>query len=287
MANLKEIKRRIGSVKKTRQITSAMKLVAGAKLRKATEAATRAKPYQEHLAQVLGRVAGAADDLDEPLLKSPESVSRVLLVVLSTDRGLCGAFNNLLLRRTRDWIEAKQADGIEVECLVYGRKASDFFKYNRLESIDQVLNYAKSDKMEIVRDLTSRMRVGFTSGQYDEVWFISNVFVNTLVQTPTFSRVLPLTLEASEADHDGGQYEFEPEAETIVTRLLPLMLRTVVLQKFLETDAGEQAARMTAMDNATSNASDLIDQLTLDYNRARQAAITTEIIEIVSGAEAL
>ena len=287
MANLKEIKRRIGSVKKTRQITSAMKLVAGAKLRKATEAATRAKPYQEHLAEVLGRVAAAADDLDEPLLKTPESVSRVLLVVLSTDRGLCGAFNNLLLRRTRDWVEAKQADGIEVDCIVYGRKASDFFKYKKLESIDQVLNYAKSPKMELVRDLTARMRVGFTTGEYDEVWFISNVFVNTLVQTPTFARVLPLTLDADSGADEGGQYEFEPEAETIVSRLLPLMLRTVVLQKFLETDAGEQAARMTAMDNATRNASDLIDSLTLQYNRARQAAITTEITEIVSGAEAL
>lgn len=291
MANLKEIKRRIGTVKKTKQITSAMKLVAGAKLARATAAATGAKPYQEQLAGVLSRVAAYADGGEEPLLSSKPEVKKILVAVLTSDRGLCGGFNNTLLRRTMDWLEQQDARGATYDIVVYGRKGKAFLAYRKVAVADEVLNYGKQDKMELVRDLSDRMVSGFVSEDgYDEVYLVFNSFVNVLTQKPTFKRVLPLVIEAGEEDSsagDLGEMEFEPDATTLLGRLLPLFLRTLVLQAFLETEAGEQAARMTAMDNATRNAGDLVDALTLEYNRARQAAITKELIEIVSGAEAL
>jgi len=296
MANLKEIRNRIGSVKKTKQITSAMKLVAGAKLRRATERALAARPYRNQLEAVLKRVAGAAgEDLDEPLLKSREQVKRVLVVMLTSDRGLCGPFNNTLLRNAWDWIAEKRAQGVEVDVRVYGRKGQAFFRRMREETADQVVDYSRTAKMDLVRPLTGSMVAGFVDGQYDEVWLVYNKFVSVLVQRPTYDRILPLKVEAEQAEVgapptvDGTplDYRFEPAAPEIVGALLPLFLQTLVLGAFLETEAGFFAAQMTAMDNATKNAGDLIDRLTLSYNRARQAAITKEIIEIVSGAAAL
>ena len=200
MANLKEIKRRIGSVKKTRQITSAMKLVAGAKLARATAAATGAKPYQEQLAGVLSRVAENADSSREPLLQQPDEVKKVLAAVLTSDRGLCGGFNNTMLRRLMDWLEAKEAEGVEVDIIVYGRKGKAFLSYREIPTIDEVLNYAKTDKMDLARDLSDRMVSGFTDGDYDQVFIVYNTFVNTLTQKPTFKQVLPLEIDTGAAE---------------------------------------------------------------------------------------
>jgi F-type H+-transporting ATPase subunit gamma len=297
MPNLKEIRNRIGSVKKTKQITSAMKLVAGAKLRKATERAFSARPYRSQLEAVLKRVAAAAgDDLEEPLLKSRDEVKRVLVVLLTSDRGLCGPFNNTLLRNAWDWIGDQRSRGIQVDVRVYGRKGQAFFRRTKEQVVDQVTDYARTPKMELVRPLTGAMVAGFVDGQYDEVWLVYNKFVSVMVQRPTYDRVLPLSVQAEAAapgvevsagDAAAADYRFEPAAPEIVGALLPLYLQTLILGAFLETEAGFFAAQMTAMDNATKNASDLIDRLTLSYNRARQAAITKEIIEIVSGAAAL
>ncbi len=297
MANLKDIRGRISSVKKTRQITSAMKLVAGAKLKRATEHAAAARPYREQLEAVLRRVASAAgEDLDEPLLQAPEEVRRVLVVVLTSDRGLCGPFNNNLLRKTAEWLtDQRLGDDIEVELRVFGRKGEGFFKRSRWGLAHAVTDYARTPKMELVAPLTRLMVSGFVDGEYDEVYLVYNRFVSALSQTPTFDRVLPLSVDEDGEPKEGegapaaavGDYRYEPAVDEILGALLPLYLQTLVLGAFLETEAGEHAARMTAMDSATRNASDLIDQLTLDYNRARQAAITTEIIEIVSGAAAL
>lgn len=284
MANLKDIKRRITSVKKTRQITSAMKLVAGAKLRKATENAVSARPYQQQLSEVLSRVAAKAGaEVSDPLLEQRATVNKTLIFVLTSDRGLCGPFNNTLLRRTIDFLSDKG----DVDVVVYGRKGSDFCKSRKIEMLDAVIGYGTTPVMELVRNVCDRAVTGFGDGTYDEVYLVSNDFVNVITQVPTFSRLLPMEVAAAEGGGDGPDYDYEPSAQEVLARLLPLFLRTKVLQAFLETEAGQHAARMTAMDNATRNASDLIDKLTLDYNRARQAAITTEIIEIVSGAQAL
>ena len=288
MANLKDIKTRIGSVKKTKQITSAMKLVAGAKLKRATDAATGAQPYQEQLAEVLKRVAATAgSDIEEPLLQSHETVSKILLVVIASDRGLCGGFNNNLMRKTHDWIGRKQEEGLTVELAIFGRKAMDFLKVRKYDASNATTDWGKVAKMEIVRPIADKMVSGFIDEDYNEVYVASNKFVSTLVQEPTFDRMLPFVVEDTEGADAGGSHRYEPDAEQILATLLPLYIRTLILQKFLETEAGFYAAQMTAMDNATRNASDLIDSLTLDYNRARQAAITTELIEIVSGASAL
>ncbi len=291
MPNLKDIRNRIGAVKKTKQITSAMKLVAGAKLRKATERALAARPYREQLEAVLRRVSAAAgDDLDDPLLQGRSEVKRVMVVVLTSDRGLCGPFNNTLLRNTSSWLEDKLEQGIGITLRVFGRKGQGFLRRSRFELTDTVVDYGRTPKMELVRPLTASMVADFVDGEVDEVYLVYNRFVSALVQKPTYERILPLSVEPGQGDTPEASsldYRFEPEASEILGALLPLYLQNLVLSAFLETEAGEFAARMTAMDSATRNASDLIDQLSLDYNRARQAAITTEIIEIVSGAAAL
>lgn len=288
MPSLKDIKTRITSVKKTKQITAAMKLVAGAKLKRATDAATGAQPYQQQLAEVLKRVAASAgSDIEEPLLEAHESVRSILLVVISSDRGLCGGFNNNLLRRVVDFVQAKRAEGIEVETYLVGRKAVDFLRARGVKPDTRVTDWSKLDKMDVVRPIGDKMVSGYIDENYDEVYIASNKFVSTLVQTPTFDRMLPFAVEGDEGSAAGGDHRYEPGAEEILGNLLPLYIRTLVLQKVLETEAGFYAAQMTAMDNATRNAGDLIDSLTLEFNRARQAAITTELIEIVSGAAAL
>jgi F-type H+-transporting ATPase subunit gamma len=288
VANLKDIKTRIASVKKTRQITSAMKLVAAAKLRGATERAVAAKPYKEKLAGVLHRVAGAAGgDVSDPLLEMPDSVRKILVVVLTSDRGLCGGFNNNLMRQTQRWLDKKAEEGVECDVSIYGRKGRDFCKAKKVPVAEEHLDYSKQVRMEVVRELNHDLVAGYRDGVYDEVYVVYNVFKNAITQIPTFAKLLPMQVEDAGDDTASVNYLYEPGPETLLKTLLPLYLQTLVLQAFLETEAGELAARMTAMDNATRNASDLIGSLTLEYNRARQAAITTEIIEIVSGAEAL
>jgi F-type H+-transporting ATPase subunit gamma len=292
MPNLRDIRTRIQSVIKTRQITQAMKLVAAAKLRGATDRALAAQPYQGTLRAVLGRVSsgqGGGDD-QNPLLRTPEQVKKVLLVLYTSDRGLCGGFNNVLMRRSLTWMAERRADGVEIEVRVFGRKGRDFCNVRQIKPTDAVLDYARTPKMELVRPIADTAVRGFVEGEYDEVWVGYNLFKSAATQIPTFSRVLPLALDGQGDGADGGEsadYLYEPGAGQLLDSLLPLYLRTLFLQAFLDTEAGEFAARMMAMDAATRNAGELIKTLTLQYNRARQAAITTEITEIVSGAEAL
>ena len=289
MPNLKDIKRRIDSVKKTRQITSAMKLVAGAKLRKATERAFAARPYRDKLEATLSRVAANAGEAVDPLLAAPKEVKRIRVVVLTSDRGLCGSFNNAMLRRTHLWLEDRKLEGVDVQLKVFGRKGVDFLKARGFDTSEAVIHYAKTPKMDLVRPICDESVVEFLDGEKDEVWLFFNQFKSAIAQVPTFQRILPMEVAVPDDPDSLGmaEFEYEPGPVDVLRALLPLYLRTVVLQAFFENEAGEHAARMTAMDNATRNASDLIDALTLQFNRARQAAITTEITEIVSGAEAL
>lgn len=290
MASLRDIRNRIGSVKNTRQITSAMKMVSAAKLRRATEAATSARPYQERLAATLRRVAAAAGEVEEPLLMQKADVKRVLLVQITSDRGLCGGFNGTLNRRTEDWIRQQKAQGRVVHLRTYGKKARDYWKA-RGQAIDEARTDVNASKYSAeTTALAATLTDAFLSeGGFDEVYLGYNKFKSTLTQVPTFTKILPIAIEAGETGPSAvaTDYLYEPQGREILGALLPLYFRTVLLQAFLENEAGEHAARMTAMDNATRNATDLIKALTLDYNRGRQAAITKELIEIVSGAEAL
>lgn len=288
MANLRDIKRRIGSVKNTRQITKAMKMVAGAKLRRAQERAEQARPYADSLNRVLGRVAASAgDDVQHPLLTSHDSVSTVLVVVVGSDRGLCGSFNNAMFRKAVYFCEDLEAKGYTVKLRTYGKKAKGYFKGRSWEIVESEIDLHPDRYVAIAQQLATDLTAEFKNGTYQEIYLAYNRFQSVMTQEPTFPRALPLTIEGGEADQAGADYSYEPDGQQLINTLLPLQLQTTLLQAILETEAGEHASRMTAMDNATRNASDLIDSLTLEYNRARQAAITTEIIEIVSGAEAL
>jgi F-type H+-transporting ATPase subunit gamma len=216
-----------------------------------------------------------------------ESIKRVRLVVLTSDRGLCGPFNNQLLRRTVDWLDERKAEGVEVEVHVYGRKGRDFLNSRKVAIAQTVLDLSQKDRLELVREIADAGVAAFAAGEVDQVVVAYNKFVNTLTQRPTFSQVVPVSVPAGSGEDALVDYLYEPGPAALFANLLPLYLRTQILQSVLETEAGEHAARMAAMDSATKNANDLINRLTLVYNRARQAAITTEITEIVSGAEAL
>ena len=289
MATLRDIRTRIASVKSTRQITSAMKMVAAAKLRRATEAATSARPFQETLTTTIKRVAGGAGDIEHPLLTSRAEVKNVVVVVVGSDRGLCAGFNSNRDRRVEDFIKTLKSQGKTVSIRTFGKKARDFLKNRGMES-ENLNGITNAIYQETASALADKLTTGFEAGEFDEAYLCFNKFKSVLTQEPTTLKVLPLSIEAAA---DGGattasvDYKYEPDGASILGTLLPLYLKTILLQSFLETEAGEHASRMTAMDSATRNASDLIDRLTIEYNRSRQAAITKELIEIISGAEAL
>ena len=289
MASLQDIRRRIKSVKSTRQITRAMKLVSGAKLKRATDAASAAKPYQETLTKVLERVVAGAGDVSHPLLEVPKNDTDVLVVLLTSDRGLCGGFNGNLSRSTFNQIKDLRAQGKNVRLLCYGKKGREFFKSRGVEIVGSVVDNKPETYGELANALATRLVDEMGQHSFSACYLAFNEFQSVMTQEPRFDQVLPMKLEQADdhSGHTGGEYNYEPSGGEILGGLLPKALRTRLLQAFLETQAGEQAARMTAMDNATRNASELIDSLTLQFNRARQAAITTELTEIVSGAEAL
>ena len=286
MATLRDIRTRIASVKSTRQITSAMKMVAAAKLRRATEAATSARPYQETLTTTIKRVAGGAGDIEHVLLTSRPVVKNVCVVVVGTDRGLCAGFNSNRDRKVEEFVKGLRADGKVVSTRTYGKKARDFLKNRGIDSVNQN-GITNAVYQATASELAESLTAGFQAGEFDEAYLCFNKFKSTLTQEPTILKVLPLSIEAAPGDAASVDYKYEPDGASILGTLLPLYLKTILLQSFLETEAGEHASRMTAMDSATRNASDLIDRLTIEYNRSRQAAITKELIEIISGAEAL
>jgi F-type H+-transporting ATPase subunit gamma len=286
MPSLRDIRSRIGSVKNTRQITRAMKLVAGAKLARATGAATAAKPYKETLGRVLGRVVAAAGEVEHPLLTVPDNKDDVLVVLLTTDRGLCGGFNASICRATFERIEELKSKGKNVTLWCYGKKGRQFFQNRGIKAAESVEDLDPRQYGVLADSLGRKLVEGLLSNRYSAAYLSYNEYRSVIAQKPRFDQALPMKLggEAGAATED---YIYEPDGATILGQLLPMALRTQLLQALLETQAGEQASRMTAMDNATRNASELINGLTLQYNRARQAYITKELIEIVSGAEAL
>ena len=299
MPNLKDLKNRINSVKSTQKITSAMKMVAAAKLRRAQEQAEAARPYAERMDRMLGSVAASINEGQGAprLLAGTGSDHKQLVVVTSSDRGLCGGFNTTIVRDARQLIKTLLADGKEVQILCVGRKGRAQLQrdYGHLivESIADIGRPRLG--FEDAQGIASAILARLDDGSIDVCTIIYNRFKSVISQIVTRQQLIPFALTES-ADEDlaepvgGGAsavYEFEPEENGILEELLPLNLSVQIFRALLENNASEQGARMAAMDNATRNAGDMIDNLTLNYNRTRQAYITKELIEIVSGAEAL
>ena len=287
MASLRDIRRRIGSVKNTRKITRAMKLVAGAKMRKAEQAARAAQPYQNTLRSVLGRVIAAEDSIEHPLLAVPKNTQDVLLVVHSSDRGLCGAFNAQITKFALRQKTAYESEGKTVKFLAFGRKIIASLRSSGCEFVHEQMNCKPEDFIDIANALGDKLLSLLEENEFERVVICYNEFQSVMTQEPIAKQILPMQLESGNNSGPAGEYLYEPNGQEILEDLLPRSLRSQLLQSFLDTEAGEQAARMQAMDNATNNAGEMIDKLSLVYNRARQAAITTELTEIISGAEAL
>jgi F-type H+-transporting ATPase subunit gamma len=286
--NLKDIRRRIDSVQKTQQITRAMRMVAGAKLRRAQNAIESARPYAERMRATLAEVARAQTDAEHPLLTARESTQNVEFVVVTSDRGLCGAFNANVLKQVEPLIEKRKAADVGVTVTTAGRKAKDYFKRHRSKELGA--NYPQQGWVEYEQaaQIARRVSERYEAGEVDEVVLVYSEFVTTMTQRPRDVRLLPFAAgDEPEGAEEALPYEIEPSPEALLEVLVPRALEVEIYRALLENQAGEHAARMTAMESATRNTEELIDALTLQYNRARQAAITKELVEIVSGAEAL
>lgn len=293
MPNLKDLKTRINSVKSTQKITSAMKMVAAAKLRRAQDAAESGRPYAQRMSQVISSLAAKADRQSaSELLVGRQNVRAHLLVAVSADKGLCGGFNGSIARAARQAVAKATADGKTVKLYFVGRKAADALRSEEIADIfDHVENVQGSDiAYGDAAEIAGKIISGFESGEFDSASLLYNRFVNAITQEVTHKSLIPAEIDDSETDSDAGMtasFEYEPEEAELLADLLPRNLSTQIFSALLESSAAELAARMTAMDNATRNAGDMIDRLTLVYNRTRQANITKELIEIISGAEAL
>ena len=290
MANLKDLKTRINSVKSTQKITAAMKMVAAAKLRRAQEAAESGRPYANRMRRITANLAAKADVNSAPALLVGNGKSAThLLVVISADRGLCGGFNGSITRQTRTEVTRLQDEGKTVKLLMVGRKSADALRreYGKqfIDSFEGIQGTSVS--FSDAASLADTIRTGFEAGDYDVCTMIYNKFVNAITQEITLTQLIPAETNAVDDSDANVNYEYEPEEDELLDSLLPRILSTQLYSALLESSAAELAARMTAMDNATRNAGDLIDRLTLVYNRTRQAAITSELIEIISGAEAV
>ena len=294
MANLKEIRSRITSVSSTRQITSAMKMVSAAKLRRAQDAITQIRPYANKLRELLMNLSEAAADMEEGSYTQNREVERVLLIPITSNRGLAGAFNANIIKETRRLIAEDFADK-DVTVLAIGKKADDFFKKTEHNikgttlpgHLDQLFDDLT---FENVAEVAQKVMNSFTYKQFDRVELIYNQFVNAAVQRVVSEQYLPVvppSAEEAEAEQAKSDYIFEPSKEFIIGELLPKSLKIQLYKAILDSYASEHGARMTAMHKATDNATELIGDLKLVYNKARQASITNEILEIVGGAEAL
>ena len=293
MANLKDLKTRINSVKSTQKITAAMKMVAAAKLRRAQDAAESGRPYSTRMRQVIGNLASKADPSSAPRLLVGNGKDQThLLVIMSADRGLCGGFNGSITRQTRAEVARLKAENKTVKLLMVGRKSADAL---RREFGDMYIDQHEglqgtSVNYDDAASIADTIRSKFEVGEFDVCTLIFNKFKNAITQEITLTRLIPAEVDESDAaDNDAAavSYEYEPEEDELLASLLPRNLSTQIYSALLESSAAELAARMTAMDNATRNAGELIDRLTLVYNRTRQANITSELIEIISGAEAI
>ena len=290
MANLKDLKTRINSVKSTQKITSAMKMVAAAKLRRAQEVAEAGRPYSSRMQQVISGLAANANKSNAPeLLVGREDVKTHLLIVISADKGLCGGFNGTIARQTRQEINRLENEGKSVLVYMVGKKAADNLGREILNKTFERIENLQGSNVDYnkVRGVAEKILLGFADNQFDQVSIIYNQFVNAITQNVVVAPLIPANVVGEQENESLVVYDYEPEQNELLELLLPRNITTQIFSALLESSAAELAARMTAMDNATRNAGDMIDSLTLVYNRTRQANITKELIEIISGAEAL
>jgi F-type H+-transporting ATPase subunit gamma len=286
MANLKAIKKRIVSVKNTSKITKAMKMVSAAKLRRAQENVVAARPYAKKLGEVLGRLT-AISDADASPLQQKREVKNALLLVVTSDRGLCGGFNTNLCKAAERFVREHKDEYPSLSVMTIGRKGYEYLKNRQKIYKNQPGVFAKLS-YQTAAFLASEVIDGFLAEEYDEVFLIYNAFRSVMAQDITLERLLPVAPPAAEPTEElPPVYIYEPDKEALLKELLPKNVEVQIFRALLESNASEHGARMTAMDSATKNANEMIGKLTLQYNRARQAAITTELIEIISGAESL
>ncbi len=288
MPSLKDIKKRISSVKNTEQITKAMKMVAAAKLRRAQEAAVAARPYAEKLHAVMSNLA-QREEADGHALLSQRGTGRALIVLMTADRGLCGGFNANVSKEAERMIRNNEHGFDDIDLMIIGRKGRDFLKNRVGDKIVKVHENITSDATYKTAQLIGQEIVNdYSEEKYDAVYVIYNAFQSAIVQNVTVERVLPIEPQETETIKENSvDYLYEPDRGDVLSQLLPKMVEVQIFRALLESNASEQGARMSSMDSASRNAAEMIGKLTLQYNRARQAAITKELMEIISGAESI
>ena len=291
MASLRDLKKRIESVKSTRQITRTMEMVATAKIKKAQARIEAARPYALKMMEVLGNVARYVQGASHPLLEVHEKRERVAIIVITSDRGLCGGFNANVLRLMESLVTEEQSGGAEVDLVSVGKKAAGYLRYRGIEPLATYTDISDKPTFDDAKDIASRVIVRYEKDELDAVFVIFNRFRSVADQKAEVHQLLPVERRVMEESEEAldvtPEYVFEPDAESVLEHLLPTYVETLIYRALMESAASEHAARRTAMKAATDNASEMIITLTRSYNRARQAAITNEIAEIVGGAAAL
>ena len=291
MASLDDLKKRIASVKSTQKITKAMKMVAAAKLRRAQESAEKGRPYSEKMNNIiLNLSSGISDKENAPKLLSGSGNDKVhLCVVMTSDRGLCGGFNSNIIKKAKSYFAKIVEEGKDLKIITVGSKGNDQLKRAYGDKIIANISFKDSKHANYFdADKVGKMVIEkFGAEEFDVCTIFYNQFKNVITQIPQAQQIIPLNVENSEEDKSEDSYEFEPDEDEILSNLLPKNISTQIFKAMLENSASEQGSRMSAMDNATRNAGEMVDKLTIEYNRSRQAAITKELIEIISGAESL
>ena len=291
MASLDDLKKRIASVKSTQKITKAMKMVAAAKLRRAQDSAEKGRPYSEKMNNVILNLSnGISDKENAPKLLSGTGSDKIhLCVVMTSDRGLCGGFNTNIIKKAKAYFSKISEEGKELKIITVGSKGNDQLKRVFGDKIIENISFKNSKNVNYFdADKVGKMIIDkFEKEEFDVCIIFYNQFKNVITQIPQAQQIIPLEADKKDNELDGSSYEFEPDEDEILSNLLPKNISTQIFKAMLENSASEQGSRMSAMDNATRNAGEMVDKLTIEYNRSRQAAITKELIEIISGAESL
>ena len=287
MAGGREIKTKIKSVQNTRKVTRALEMVSASKIRKAQDRMKASRPYARMMRQIVGHVAKANTDYAHPFMVERKDVKRVGYIIVSTDRGLCGGLNSQMFRRILADMRVWQEKGVEIDLVCVGQKAATFFRRLKVNMLASVTHLGEQPHVDQLIGVIKVMLDGFEAGNIDRVFLCYNDFINTMAQRPVQDQLLPLPADEALDSKHSWDYLYEPDAQELLDGLLDRYIESQVYQAVVENNACEQAARMIAMKNATDNAGDLIDNLQLVYNKARQAAITQELSEIVGGASAV